>query len=95
MSTPDVPIVSEELPFTPNTNGWASIGDTTQNYTQLVDDSLIVTLHGAAQLPTGTRITIAVVIGGSAPPTDAPPTVEAPAVRKYMGDGAQSPSLRR
>ena len=80
MKLPDVPIVSEELPF----------------MAQLVDDSLIVTLHGAAQLPTGTRITIAVVIGDGppptdAPPTDAPPTVEAPAVpaRKYMGDGAQ------
>ena len=76
MSTPDVPIVSEELP---------------PFIAQLVDDSFIVTLHGAAQLPTGTRITIAVVIGDSAPPTDAPPTIEAPAVpvRKYMGDGAQ------
>ena len=76
MSTPDVPIVSEELP---------------PFIAQLVDDSFIVTLHGAAQLPTGTRITIAVVIGDGPPPTDAPPTVEAPAVpvRKYMGDGAQ------
>ena len=33
MKLPDVPIVSEELSFTPNTNGWASIGDTTRNYT--------------------------------------------------------------
>ena len=74
MKLPDVPIVSEELP---------------PFIAQLVDDSFIVTLHGAAQLPTGTRITIAVIIGDGAPPTDAPPTVEAPAVRKYMGDGAQ------
>ena len=75
MKLPDVPIVSEELP---------------PFIAQLVDDSFIVTLHGAAQLPTGTRITIAVVIGDSAPPTDAPPPIEAPAVsvRKYMGGPA-------
>ena len=69
MKLPDVPIVSEELP---------------PFIAQLVDDSFIVTLHGAAQLPTGTRITIAVVIGDSAPPT-----VEQPAVRKYMGGPAE------
>ena len=76
MKLPEQPIVSEELP---------------PFIAQLVDDSFIVTLHGAAQLPTGTRITIAVIIGDSAPPTDAPPTVEAPAVpvRKYMGGPAE------